>query len=145
MTPLERRVRAAVIHGLRDTSRALSAAEIAARLGVTATVVIEAFHSLADEHRLALIPGTDSVWMAHPFSAVQTDVVVRHGSRSWYANCAWDGLSILALFGDGTLDTHSPASGISMRFEVKGGRLSGEGVVHFLVPARAFWDDIGFT
>jgi hypothetical protein len=54
-------------------------------------------------------------------------------------------LSILALLGDGTLDTHSPATGEAMRFGVRNRRVDGEGLVHFLVPARRFWDDIGFT
>jgi hypothetical protein len=83
--------------------------------------------------------------MTHPFSAVPTDYVVRIGSRRWFANCMWDGLSILALLGDGAVDTHSAATGEAMRFTVNNGKVSGEGLVHFLVPARSFWDDIGFT
>ncbi|MFP5213857.1 MAG: organomercurial lyase [Acidobacteriota bacterium] len=83
--------------------------------------------------------------MAHPFSAVATDFLVRIGDRSWYANCVWDGLSILALLGNGTLETHSPARKEPMRFSVLDGQVVGEGLVHFLVPAIGFWDDIGFT
>jgi hypothetical protein len=141
----ERLVRASVIHTLRDFSRAPSSAEIASRLEAAESAVSWALRALADEHRLALIPGTDSVWMAHPFSAVETDFVVRIGDHRWFANCVWDGLSILALFGDGTLDTHSPATGGAIRFQVADVQVIGEGLVHFLVPARAFWDDIGFT
>ena len=106
---------------------------------------MDALHALADEHRLVLTPGTDSVWMAHPFSAVPTDFVVNVGERRWFANCVWDGLSILGLFGDGVLETHSPASGEPITLEVGDGLVSGEAIVHFLVPARHFWDDIGFT
>ena len=83
--------------------------------------------------------------MAHPFSAVATDFLVIIGDRQWYANCVWDGLSILALLGDGTLETHSPATGELIRFTVTDGEVLGEGLVHFLVPARRFWVDIGFT
>jgi hypothetical protein len=84
--------------------------------------------------------------MAHPFSGVETDFrVTATDGRRWMANCAWDGLAILALMGDGQLDTHSPATGESLRFEVTGGRVTGEGLVHFLVPAAHFWDDIGYT
>ena len=49
--------------------------------------------------------------MAHPFSGVASDFLVTIGERTWFANCVWDGLSILALLGDGTLETHSPATG----------------------------------
>jgi hypothetical protein len=145
MNPFERQVRAEVIGSLRDTGRAPGAAEIAASLAASEAEVVEALHGLAAAHRLALVPGTDEVWMAHPFSAVPTDFVVAIGDRRWYANCVWDGLAILALLGDGTLDTHSPATGEAIRLEVADGRVTGDAVVHLLVPARRFWDDIGFT
>lgn len=145
MNEFERLVRARVIGALRDTSKAPSNADVASALGSTSGAVRAAVRALADEHRLALIPGTDSVWMAHPFSAVPTDFVVSSSGRSWWANCAWDGLSILGLVGDGWLDTHSPQSGDAIRLTVEGGRVVGDATVHFLVPARRFWDDIGFT
>ncbi|UFS72068.1 alkylmercury lyase family protein [Geomonas sp. RF6] len=145
MNDFERHVRAYVIQTLRDTSVAPSAATIASALGSSEGDVCLALQRLADEHRLVLLPGTESVWMAHPFSAIPTDFLVRIGDRSWYANCVWDGLSILALMGDGVLETHSPATGEPMRFSVTEGRVEGEGLVHFLVPAKAFWEDIAFT
>jgi len=113
--------------------------------GSTRTAVISALRTLANEHCLVLLPDGESIWMAHPFSGVETDFVVTLGERRWFANCVWDGLSILALFGDGSLDTHSPATGEPLRFDVASGAVRGEGLVHFLVPARRFWDDIGYT
>jgi hypothetical protein len=145
MNSFERLVRVSVVQTLRDFSRAPSPAEIASGLGIAESAVRSALHALAGEHRLALVPATDSVWMAHPFSAVASDFVVGIGDRRWYANCAWDGLSILALLGDGTLDTHSPETQEPIRFDAAGGQVIGKGLVHFLVPARSFWDDIGFT
>lgn len=76
---------------------------------------------------------------------VPTDFVVSIGARRWFANCVWDGLSILALLGDGSIETHSPASGARVVLTARGGVVSGEALVHFLVPARRFWEDIGFT
>lgn len=145
MNAFERLVRSSVIQSLRDTSRAPAAAALAASLGESESAISAALRALADAHRLVLIPGTDSIWMAHPFSAVATDFLVIIGDRQWYANCVWDGLSILALLGDGTLETHSPATGEPIRFTVTDGEVLGEGLVHFLVPARRFWVDIGFT
>jgi hypothetical protein len=83
--------------------------------------------------------------MAHPFAGVPTDFRVNIGGREWFANCAWDGLAILALLGNGTLETHSPAGGESLRFEAAAGVVHGQGIIHFLVPPRRFWDDIEFT
>jgi hypothetical protein len=145
MTAFERRVRAAVIHGLRDAGSAPATAEIATRLGAPEADVVAALHALADAHRLALVPGTDRVWMAHPFSNVETDCVVRIGERRWFANCAWDGLAILALLGDGTFDTRSHGTNAPLHFTVTDRRVAGEGIIHLLVPARDFWKDVGFT
>jgi hypothetical protein len=145
MNNFERLVRAAVIGTLRDTASAPSLAAIAAALDAPESAVSAALHALAAAHRLVLIPGTDSVWMAHPFSGVPTDFVVTINGRRWFANCVWDGLAILALLGDGALATHSPATGDPIVFEVSPGKVRGDALVHFLVPARRFWEDIGFT
>ena len=145
MNSFERLVRAVVIQTLRDTGFAPSAAQIAATLSASEPDIYLALHSLAERHRLALLPGTDKVWMAHPFSGVETDFAVSIGKHRWFANCVWDGLSILALLGDGNLDTHSPATGEPIQLTVSARKVLGEALVHFLVPARRFWDDIGFT
>jgi DNA-binding transcriptional MocR family regulator len=134
-----------IYRALLEHGRAPSVASLASRLEVTVSQVTASLRALAGAHAIVLRPGTDELWMAHPFSAIQTDFAVRSGGRTWFANCVWDGLSILALVGDGTLDTHSPATGEPLRFEVRDRIVSGEGLVHFLVPAARFWDDIAFT
>lgn len=145
MDAFERQVRAAIIQTLRDTGEAPTAASIGNTLGVEESRVTAALRSLADEHRLVLVPGADRVMMAHPFSGIASDFRVTIGERTWFANCVWDGLSILALLGDGMLETHSPATGDPITFTVRNGIVQGDTVVHFLVPARHFWDDIVFT
>ena len=138
-------VRSEIYRVFRERAAAPSVNELASRLDLPAAEVIDALHALADEHSIVLVPATDSIWMAHPFSGVATDFVVTVGERTWFANCAWDGLSILALFGDGVLETHSLVTGEPIRFTLRNRQVSGEGVVHFLVPAAEFWRDIGFT
>ena len=145
MNAVERAVRAHVIQALFSASVAPGVADTAAALDIPPARVAEALHALAELHRLVLLPGTEQVWMAHPFSAVATDFVVHAAGQQWYANCVWDGLSILGLVGDGRLETHSPQSGAPIRFDVRDGQVAGDAIVHFLVPARHFWDDIGFT
>ncbi|MDE3155031.1 MAG: alkylmercury lyase, partial [Acidobacteriota bacterium] len=130
MTSSERLVRAHVIQTLSRTGAAPSIAETAASTGGSEAAVRTALHALADAHRLVLVPGTDTVRMAHPFSAVPTDFVVTIGGRRWFANCVWDGLSILGLLGDGTLTTHSPATRKPIELTVTNGTVSGEALVH---------------
>ena len=145
MDAFQRQVRATLIQTLRDTGEAPSAEAIGNLLGVDGTRISAALYSLAEEHRLVLVPGTDQVMMVHPFSGVASDFLVTIGERTWFANCVWDGLSILALLGDGTLETHSPATEETITLTVRNGAVEGNAVVHLLVPARHFWDDIVFT
>jgi hypothetical protein len=56
-----------------------------------------------------------------------------------------DGLSIIGLFGDGRLETASPATHQPLVFDVADGVVTGEAIVHFLVPPHRFWDDIHYT
>ena len=68
--------------------------------------------------------------------------------RSWFANCAWDALGIpAALHRDGLIDSECADCGEPLELEVRDGRLvrGGELLVHILVPARHWWDDIVFT
>lgn len=86
--------------------------------------------------------------MAHPFSAVATPFRVRTPKMDYWANCAWDALAIpLLLDVDGRTQTTCAHSGASIELAVNNGRVepAGGGVVRFPVPARRFWDDIGFT
>lgn len=122
---------------VRDLSgeRGVSVAEIERLLGLLAGVCVLALDSRGE------------VWMAHPFSAVPTSFEVAVGDRSYHANCAWDAIAIPMLLGEDGGGTYPcPASGRPIPLRVEDGRLRPvDGVMRFPVPARRFWDDIGFT
>jgi hypothetical protein len=105
-----------------------------------------ALRRLHDDHRLVLTD-TGRIRMAHPFAGVATDVRVIAGSGQWYANCAWDGLGVLAALGrDGIVVSHCPDCGDEAGFIVSGGAMEDcEAVVNFQVPAASWWDDIVLT
>ena len=122
--------------------------ESAAALGSGEREVAEAYRRLHDAHALVLHPGTTDVWMANPFCFAPTPHRVSAGGRIWTATCAWDALGIPgALHGDGVIDSECACCGESLGLEVRDGQLSRgeELLVHFVVPARRWWDDIGFT
>lgn len=111
----------------------------ASMLGLDEEVASASMARLADEHRL-LLTDEDKVWMAHPFSGVDTGHTATVGDRTWWANCAWDALAILSLLGDGV--ARCPNGPV---WTVEGGVVSPGGLVHLLVPAARFWDDVAFT
>jgi hypothetical protein len=139
VTPFEREVRAKIYDSLIDGARGIDAAMLASHSGWDEDELRFALERLAAEHRIVLTRG-GRVRMAHPFSGVPTSYLSVIGDRHWYATCAWDALAILALLGDGDVQREE-----GPLWEVEDGLVSPNGYVHLLVPARSFWDDIGFT
>jgi hypothetical protein len=100
----------------------------------------ETLAALADRHVVAL-DEQGRIRMAHPFAGHHDGTRVDSGGRTWWGNCAWDGLGIVAALGlqEATLTS----DGISLA--VTGGEVAADAVFHVAVPARQWWDDIGFT
>ena len=148
LTPIQAQIRAAVYGHLIQHGEAPDTATLAGETDLDVDEILGALGELEDAHALVLGPNRDSIWMAHPFSAVPTPYPVEtaDGGHHW-GNCAWDALGVLALLGrDGKSSTACPDCDDPMTLEVAGGALvSDDDVVHFLVPPRRFWDDVGFT
>jgi hypothetical protein len=148
MDELDLRIRNHAYGSFVREGRAQTPAESAAALGIGQDEAEAAYRRLHDAHALVLQPGTAEIRMLNPFSAVETSYRVQAGGRSWFANCAWDALGILgALHTDGQVEAECPDCGESLELQVRYGELvSGEDLlVHFVVPARRWWDDIAFT
>jgi hypothetical protein len=130
-----------------EQGRAPTVEETAAALGSTGEKVAAAFRRLAAAHVLVFAPGTMNIWMANPFSAFPTAFPVETPRGSWWGNCIWDAFGIVAMLGDeGTISTSCADCGSPFELSVQGGVLQEhEGVAHFAVPARQWWDNIGYT
>ncbi len=140
-------VRLAIFRRTAETGEVPSANDIAAALGEERSAVEASLRRLADGRVIVLAPGTTSIWMAAPFSAVPTPFRVRARGRRYWGNCVWDGLGVAAILrADATVETQCGDCGEPMTLEVQGGALTrGEGVVHFAVPAARWWENVGFT
>jgi hypothetical protein len=92
-------------------------------------------------------PGTGEIWMAGPFASDPTPYRVRGKSVSWWANCAWDMLGIAFIAGERVdVDAVCAWSKVSLPLAVSPSRPPDPlCVVHFLLPARQWYDDIGYT
>ena len=148
MDALDLRIRNHLYSTFAAEGRAQSTADTAAALELAEDEVAAAYRRLHDAHALVLAPNTTEIRMLNPFSAVETPHRVEAGGRSWFANCAWDALGIpAALHTDGTVGSQCPDCGDPLELEVRGGELvrGRELLVHFVVPARRWWDDIAFT
>lgn len=140
-------VRVAVYRAFVDEGRAPVAAEIAGLLATAPIEIERSFRRLHDSHVLVLAPGTPYIWMANPLSALPTLYSATCDGRTFWGNCIWDCLGVVAMLGaDGSVMCPCPDCGDEMRLEIRDGRLaSSDHVVHFAVPAAHWWDDIGFN
>ena len=122
--------------------------ETAEAFGLPELEIADAYRRLHDAHALVLFPDTTEVWMANPFCFAPTPHRVTAAGRVWTGTCAWDALGIPAAFhGDGRVASACACCGDAIALDVSDGELveGAEVLVHILVPARRWWDDIGFT
>jgi hypothetical protein len=140
-------VRLRVLQVAAETTEVPIATEVARNLGRPTADVIEAFRQLGESHVYVLEPDDPSrLRMANPYSAVPTPFRVEVAGRSYFGNCVWDSLGIISLLGgDGRVLTPCPDCQELQELEVKGRQQGADGVVHFSVPARQWWDDIIHT
>lgn len=146
-TGFDSTVRLEIYRHFIDRGRPPVPGEVAEALGTGQAEVEDSFQRLHDSHVIVLAPGTPYVWMANPLSALPTPFSVSTGQRSWFANCIWDALGTIAMLdGSGSVETRCPDCLDPIEVAVDNGRLQPtEAVVHFAVPARHWWDDIGFN
>jgi hypothetical protein len=138
--------RVAIYSHLIATGRAPTVVETAEQLGRDAAEVEREYIELAESRVITFAPSTRSIWMAHPFSATPTPYRVESGGITYWANCAWDALGIAAMLGR---DTHCtcrcPDCAESIDLSVSGGAVGDDAVVHFVVAARRFWENVAYT
>jgi Alkylmercury lyase len=122
-------------------------ADVAAGLGLARDEVESAFRELEAGRVFVFEPGTLDIWLAQPLSARPTGFRVTASSGAWWGTCVWDGLGIPAMLGeDATIATSDPATGAPIELRIEDGELApAEAIAHFSVPARRWWDDIGYT
>jgi hypothetical protein len=146
MTPEDLAVRNATYRRFVELGRAPTVDEVAEACDSSPDEVAAAWRRLHNAHALVL-DSSGAIRRANPFSAVDTPHRVDAAGRTWFANCGWDAFGIgAALHVDSTIHTSCPDCGEAIDLEVRGGLPTDtEPVWHVLVPAREWWQDVGFT
>jgi hypothetical protein len=141
-------VRRQVYFSVVANGRPPGAQETAIAMGASEDEIASAYGRLHDAHALVLHPGTTDIWMANPFCFAPTAHRVVAGGKVWTGTCCWDALGIPgALHADGRIETECACCGERLELAVRHGELieGGDLLCHVLVPARRWWEDIGFT
>jgi hypothetical protein len=142
-----RDVRLYVFRRSAETGAVPQPPEISQALGRAEPEIRTALQQLAAGKVLILTPNNGNIWAANPFCAVPSGFRVAAKGKRYWAICIWDALGIAAaLHADADITAPCGDCGAPMRLEVRNEQLTrSEGVVHFAVPARHWWDNIGFS
>ncbi len=142
------KVRAFVYRWFAEHAGAPEVDDIAQEFGITLDRAGNALVTLHDKHALFLEPGTTSLRMASPFSAIPTPHRTTVTGKSYWANCAWDSLGIPAALHapDAAIESVCAASGDAIRIQLKDGQVEDTGaVVHILLPFRNWYENMVHT
>jgi hypothetical protein len=123
------------------------AVEIGDRFDVSAAEAKSSLAALNIGKTILIHPETGEIWMAGPFAAVETTYKVIGPRVTWWANCAWDMLGIVAIVNDAVQISARCTDCLDpMTIPANPDRgVNSDWVVHFLLPARRWYDDIGYT
>jgi hypothetical protein len=77
-----------------ENSTAPTIEETMSRFGIPRKEAFARFKQLEADHHILLVPGTQRILMANPYSAVNTPFRDYIGNRMYFANCAWDTVSM---------------------------------------------------
>jgi hypothetical protein len=121
--------------------------EIGKHFGTTRAVAQQELAQLKIGKTILVHPETGEIWMAGPFSAAKSDYQAVAKGRTWWANCAWDMLGIPMVL-NAAVKVHTKCTDCGSPMTIDCDPLhppTEDAVVHFLVPARHWYEDIAFT
>ena len=124
-----------------------SLSSIASHFAVSPSDAGGALANLKIGKTILVDPTSGEIWMAGPFAAMESPYRVVGDRQSWWANCAWDMIGVAMIANEPVnIESRCTECGepMTIRCDPTAPPTS-EAVVHFLVPARRWYDDIGFT
>jgi hypothetical protein len=140
-------VRIQIYRHLISRGKAPSREQLAESLREPVGRVNEALERLDAAHAILLDPSTRDLLRAPPFWTTPTPFRVESGEQGWWGSCIWDALGIPSMLQcDARIVTSCGCCSTPMTVEVRSGKVKqAEGVIHFAVPARRWYEDIVFT
>jgi hypothetical protein len=140
------KVRAFIYAWFAKNATAPEINDVAQNFGILPQLAGDILVTLHDKHALFLEPGTTSIRMASPFSAIPSPFKTTIQAKSYWANCAWDSLGIVAALHapDAVIDSICTATNDLIRIEVEASQVKDTAgqVVHFLVPFRRWYENL---
>ena len=127
--------------------------QIMRKFGLDRAKAYKALAELEAAHHILLVPGTQRILMAFPFSAVVTPFKVRlvENGKEYFANCAWDSVAFHPMLRkEQRINSycHHCAEEISIHIKDDkkiSARPNSDPLVFLSIPAAKWWDNILLT
>lgn len=148
MEMLARDVRKFIYDRFRETSRPPVVEEIMRQFKLSRQQVADLSKILESNRQLVLVPGTERIIMAHPFSAIATPFRVRlKGAQEFFANCSWDSIAFHAMLEeDVKIESHCHHCGEKIEIELANEAVESAqpkgAIVYLGLPAARWWENI---
>ena len=125
-----------------------TSADIAAYFGIDTAAAKQRLAALKFGKTVLVSPSSGEIWMAGPFCATKSAYALSDGTTTWYANCAWDMFGVALIVGKPLIAEAQCADcreRIAVECDPAHPPVECQALVHFLVPAKHWYEDIGFT
>ena len=105
------------------------------------------FRQLEAEHHILLIPGTQRILMANPYSAVATPFRVFTGGQKYFANCAWDTISMHVMLNmDSRVEAYCHHCAEPVEISLSGGKVKSsrpsEPLIFLSMPVARWYENL---
>jgi hypothetical protein len=149
-SPSPRELRKYIFDRFLNTARAPSIEEVMGRYSIDRGRADALLQQLEAGHHLLLLPGTQRILMANPFSNLPTAFRVSVGPQRYFANCAWDAIAFHPMLGRPIgVSSFCHHCGAPVEFRLEDGKASGAGVeevrVYLGTPVARWYDDLVVT
>jgi len=147
MKPDSRTVRKFIFDHFFEQATAPSLEEAMRHFGLSREEGFDQFKKLESNHHILLVPGTQRILMANPFSAVNTPFRVRAGGMNYFANCAWDTVSLHVMLDmDARVEAYCHHCAEKIDISLSGGRVKSstpsEPLIFLSMPVARWYENL---
>ena len=144
---LERRARKYIFDYFYENARAPVLEEIMKNFRLDREQGHKLLKDLEAAHHIAILPGTQRILMANPFSGITTPFVDKIRGRSYFANCAWDTVSMHVMADqDTSVESYCHHCAAPIRISLSRGKMvkaqPGNPLIFLSVPIAHWYDNL---
>ena len=150
MKQVDARVRQFVFEHFLEHAAAPVVEQVMTTFSLSREGATDVYRRLEAARHIALVKGTARILMAFPFSAIATPFKATVGTRTYFANCAWDAIAFHTMLGqDVHVESfcHHCAAPIALEMR-DGGAVNvtpSDTLVYLALPPTQWWEDITTT